>query len=403
MNVKLKLLTTALLSVLFAAGCEPTEPEVETEPTDTADNTPPAAAPETLPKAEAPEAPNDTATALLTLEEARELETTLPGQSDVPVTKHNFAFASLDVAMQREVNLGATNTFYHHRKPMELDKQPAVLMNRDTLYSFAVIDASHGATISVPEGDGRYFSVHVMQHDHVTDNVYYGAGDYVIDPETVTNFLVVNIRTQVNPNDPEDIAKANAQQDQYKITFPNGYEPKPFVVIDWNEEQLKALTQEYVNLGDTRGVSKTMGARGSITQDDINVGAAAATGLLPDQHAWYSFSTYKVSKETCYSAQYSIPGMADPELGFYSMTIYGDDLYLKTEEGSSLSNHEIQSDEGGNSFTLHFGTPDTCGENAKNLLIAPTDNWTLAFRVYMPDQSVQDNQYALPDPKPVSN
>jgi hypothetical protein len=144
-----------------------------------------------------------------------------------------------------------------------------------------------------------------------------------------------------------------------------------------------------------------MGARGSIAQADINVGAAVATGLLPDQHAWYSFKSYKVSQGICYTANYPTPGMADPKLGFYSMTIYGDDLYLHTEAGSSLSNHEIVSD-AGVTFTLHFGTEQSCGKEAKNLLIAPTDNWTLAFRVYMPDKSVQNNEYQLPEPKPLS-
>lgn len=78
--------------------------------------------------------------------------------------------------------------------------------------------------------------------------------------------------------------------------------------------------------------------------------------------------------------------MRDPELGFYSMTIYGDDLYLHTEDGSSLSNHEIVPNDDGRTFTLHFGSPETCGADAKNLLLAPTDNWTLALRVYMPGE-----------------
>nr|WP_314580840.1 DUF1254 domain-containing protein [uncultured Pseudomonas sp.] len=284
-----------------------------------------------------------------------------------------------------------------------LSKQPAVLMNRDTLYSFAIIDASHGATIHVPKGDGRYTSVHVMQHDHVTDNVYYGGGEYAIDPKTVTDFVVVNIRTQVNPNDPADVAKANAIQDEYKVSFPSGYTPKAFKAIDWNQEQLKQIKAHYVESADTRGVSKTMGARGTISQDDINVGAAVATGLLPDQHAWYSFKSYKVKKDICYAATYPVPGMTNPQLGFYSMTMYGDDLYLHTEEGSSLSNHEIVPDKDGKTFTLHFGHPQSCGKDAENLLIAPTDNWTLAFRVYMPDKSVQNNEYKLPEPKPVTH
>lgn len=80
----------------------------------------------------------------VSLEQARQFET-LVGQKNVSVTKDNYSFAALDMAMNEEVKHGATNKFYHHRMPMEIDKQPAVLMNRDTLYSFAIIDASHGA------------------------------------------------------------------------------------------------------------------------------------------------------------------------------------------------------------------------------------------------------------------
>ncbi len=339
---------------------------------------------------------------LLTLDQARKLETTAVGQKNVPVTKQNYAFAQLDASMENEAKLGAINKFYHHRKPMELDKQPAVLMNRDTLYSFAIVDASHGFKVEVPKGDGRYISIHEMQHDHVTDHVYYGGGTYSVYPKTVTDFVVINIRIQVNPNDPKDIAKANAIQDQYKIVFPAGYTPKTFQPIDWNKDQLKSLQEHYAKVAETRGVSKTMGARGTIPQEDIDVGAAVATGLLPDQHAWYSFKTYKVKKDICYTATYPVPGMTNPVLGFYSMTIYGDDLYLHTEAGSSISNHEIAPNPDGKTFTLYFGNPQTCGKDAKNLLIAPTDNWTLAFRVYMPDKSIQNNEYQLPEPKPIS-
>lgn len=338
----------------------------------------------------------------VSLEQARQFET-LSGQKNVSVTKENYAFAELDLAMNEEVKHGATNTFYHHRMPMEIDKQPAVLMNRDTLYSFAIIDASHGATVTLPEGDGRYFSLHVMSHDHTTEHVYYGGGTYKIDPTTSTSFVVLNVRTQVNPNDPADIEKAHKIQDQYKVSFPEGYKPKAFKVTDWNMAELKKMQEEYRRLADKRGVSKTMGPRGAYPQEDVNIGAAVATGLLPDKDAWYSFNTYKVSKDTCYTATYKVPGMARPELGFYSMTIYGDDLYLHTEKGSSLSNKELKLSPDGKSFTMHYGTEKTCGENAENMLTAPTDNWTLALRVYFPDQNIQDNKYKLPEPQPVKN
>lgn len=336
----------------------------------------------------------------VSLEQARQFEQ-LSGQKNVSVTKGNYAFAELDLAMNEEVKHGATNKFYHHRLPMEIDKQPAVLMNRDTLYSFAIIDASHGATVSLPKGDGRYFSLHVMSHDHTTEQVYYGQGEYKIDPDKSTGFVVLNVRTQVNPNDPEDIKKAHKIQDEYKVIFPDGYSPKSFKVTDWNMEELKKLQEHYRKLADKRGVSKTMGARGAYPQEDVNIGAAVATGLLPDKDAWYSFNTYKVSKDICYTATYAVPGMTKPQLGFYSMTIYGDDLYLHSEKGSSLSNKELKLNPDGKSFTMHYGTSETCGSDAGNLLIAPTNNWTLALRVYFPDKDIQDNKYSLPEPQPV--
>jgi len=321
---------------------------------------------------------------------------------NAPVTEDDFAYAVLDLAMEEEAKQGAINAFHHHRKPMELDKQPAVLMNRDTLYSFAIVDASHGLTVHVPEGDGRYVSAHFMEHDHTTNRVEYGGGDYVVEPNSTTEFLVVNIRTQVNPHDPEDVAAANAIQDQYKLIFPDGYEPKKFKVTDWNMEELNALKEKYVKIADKRGISKTMGPRGAYPTEDRNIGAAVATGLLPDKDAWYSFDTYDVDKSECYTATYDIPGMADPKLGFYSMTIYGDDLYLHTEEGSSIANDEIVPNDDGKTFDLYFGSKETCPAGVQNLLTAPTDNWTLAFRVYFPDESVQGGDYTLPKPKPVN-
>lgn len=320
---------------------------------------------------------------------------------NAPVTEDNFAYAVLDLAMEEEAKQGAINAFNHHRKPMELDKQPAVLMNRDTLYSFAIVDASKGVTIHVPEGDGRYISAHFMEHDHTTNRVEYGGGDYVVEPGSTTGFLVVNIRTQVNPHDPKDVAKANEIQDQYKIIFPDGYEPKKFKVTDWNMEELNALKAKYAKIAETRGLSKTMGARGAFPTEDRNIGAAVATGLLPDSAAWYSFDTYDVDKTKCYTATYDVPGMTDPKLGFYSMTIYGNDLYLHTEDGSSIANDEIVPNADGKGFNLYFGTKETCPSEAKNVLTAPTDDWTLAFRVYFPSKAVQNNEYKLPAPEPV--
>ena len=40
---------------------------------------------------------------------------------------------------------GGVNCFNHFRNPTPLDRQNIVRMNRDTLYSMAVVDTSNGA------------------------------------------------------------------------------------------------------------------------------------------------------------------------------------------------------------------------------------------------------------------
>ena len=45
---------------------------------------------------------------------------------------------------------GAVNTWFHDRTPASVDHQTVIRMNRDTLYSFAVVDISDGATSRCP-------------------------------------------------------------------------------------------------------------------------------------------------------------------------------------------------------------------------------------------------------------
>lgn len=59
--------------------------------------------------------------------------------------------------LQRDA--GGVNVFSHSRTPTPVEHQTVVRMNRDTLYSFAVVDISGGATITIPEYGDRYVSV----------------------------------------------------------------------------------------------------------------------------------------------------------------------------------------------------------------------------------------------------
>src|SRR6266567_4497387 len=91
--------------------------------------------------------------------------TTVQAQPDpatgVEVTQKTYCRAESDRTFANIAKMaGGVNRFFHYRSVTPLDNQSVVRMNKDTLYSGAVVDTSKGATITVPEMPaGRYFSV----------------------------------------------------------------------------------------------------------------------------------------------------------------------------------------------------------------------------------------------------
>ena len=321
----------------------------------------------------------------------------------VSVTKENFAYAMTDLAMQKEFAQGADNKWNYHREPMPLDQQPAPLMNRDTLYSFAILDGKGDVAITLPKTDGRYMSLHVMEHNHVTYKVFYGPGRYVLPASKTTDFFYANVRIQVNASDPADIAKVHKYQDQLKIEFLNGYKPRSFKVTNWNMEEFNKVREHYVELAQKEGVTGTMGTVDHpVSLEARNRGVAIATGLLPDKDAVYLTEKHEAEMGKTYKATFSVPERTNPKLGFYSMTIYGDDQYLKTDKGSIINNTDIKLNPDGKTFDLYFVPEAKFGkDNHPNELIYPTAPFWTCFRVYMPGKSVLDKEYKLPELKAV--
>jgi len=74
-----------------------------------------------------------------------------PGKP-VIVNADNFVRAETAAQFDRTLEMtGGVNQFAHLREPTPLDKQNVIRMNRDTLYSAAIVDISKGATLTVPD------------------------------------------------------------------------------------------------------------------------------------------------------------------------------------------------------------------------------------------------------------
>jgi len=84
------------------------------------------------------------------------------------VTQKTYCRAETDRTFYNASQLtGGVNSMFSFRNVTPLDRQTVVRMNKDTLYTVALVDTSKGATITVPEMPaGRYFSVLLLDNDH---------------------------------------------------------------------------------------------------------------------------------------------------------------------------------------------------------------------------------------------
>ena len=100
----------------------------------------------------------------------------------VPVTVENFVRAETDrMFAALQVDAGGVNTLHPRRAPAPIEHQTVIRMNRDTLYSLAVVDISKGATVSIPDSGDRYLSVMVVNQDHYINRVLHEAGGVRLD------------------------------------------------------------------------------------------------------------------------------------------------------------------------------------------------------------------------------
>ena len=146
----------------------------------------------------------------------------LGGMTGVQVNVDNFARAEthrMFAALQEDS--GGVNLLTHSRTPAPIDRQTVIRMNRDTLYSHAIVDISAGATLTVPDAGGRYLSVMVVNEDHYINRVFHEAGTYDLTVEELGSpYVAVAARTLVDPRDPGDLAAVAAVQEASPSTRP---------------------------------------------------------------------------------------------------------------------------------------------------------------------------------------
>ena len=287
---------------------------------------------------------------------------------------------------------GGVNQWFHYRAPTPVDVQPVIRMNRDTLYSANLTDISAGATVTLPDAEGRYMTLMVVDAEHYINDVFSEPGTYELTVEKHGSpHVALALRTFVDPSDPEDVAAANTLQDSLVVEARSA---TPYTHPDYDEESLNATRDALLRLGE--GLPNTghmFGKRADVDPTRHLIGTAMAWGGLPEAEAYYYIET-----EPQPAGKFTFRFEDVPVDAFWSVTIYNRDGYLEANPYDSHGRNSVTSvaDPDG-TVTLNL-SPD--GEGLTNHLYT-MDGWNYALRLYKPHQSVIDKTWTPPVPTPV--
>jgi hypothetical protein len=315
----------------------------------------------------------------------------------VPVTADNFVRAESDLYFGNLVKEGGFGKFNHRREPAAIDNQTVIRLNRDTLYSAAVFDLDAGpVTITLPDAGKRFMSMQVIDEDQYTPQVAYGAGSHIFTKEEIgTRYVLVGVRTLVDPTDSQDVAAVHALQDAIKVDQPEG--PGKFEVPYWDQASQNAVREALLVLASTLPDTKRMfGAKEAVDPVRRLIGAASAWGGNPEKDALYLNATpAKNDGKTVYKLDVKDV----PVDGFWSISVYNAKGYFEPNEFNAYTLNNItakKSDEG--SVALQFGGCD--GKIPNCLPIEP--GWNYLVRLYRPRPEILDGSWKFPDAQPAS-
>ena len=281
---------------------------------------------------------------------------------------------------------GEINTFVHIREPQPLDKQNVIRMNRDTLYSGAIVDISKGATLVIPETNGRYVSAMIINEDHYVNNVYHDPGTYKLTMEEFgTPYVSVTIRTLVNALDPADIKEANALQDGILITAESA---KPYTHPKYDQPSYETAYKALLKLSEgIPDAARTFGKKEDVGEVRHLLGTAYGWGGLPEHEAYYLTVTPNLPV-----GDYELTVKDVPVDAFWSISLYNKDGYFQENEHNAYSVNSVTATPNKDgSFTIHFGG-DPKNLNYLHIL----EGWNYTVRLYLPRNKILDGSWTFP-------
>ncbi|QEZ49009.1 DUF1254 domain-containing protein [Cupriavidus oxalaticus] len=311
------------------------------------------------------------------------------------VTVDNFNRAESDMYFGTSVKeAGGTGRFFHHREPVSIDNQTVIRANRDTLYSSSVVDLDAGSvTVTLPDTGKRFMSMIVINEDHYALETVYAPGTYTYSKDKVgTRYVMLGLRTFVNPTDSEDLAKVHALQDSVKVKQANA---GSFNAPTWDKASQKKVRDALLVLASTIPDTTGMfGPKGEVDPVRHLIGTATGWGGNASRDATY---LTVVPPRNDGKTVHRLRVKEVPVDGFWSISVYNAEGYFQKNILDAYSLNNVTAKKGADgSVTIQFGDCD--GKTPNCLPIAA--GWNYWVRLYRPRAEILNGSWKFPTAQP---
>jgi hypothetical protein len=318
--------------------------------------------------------------------------------TNVPVTVDNFIRAESDTYMASSAKgAGGVGKLQHRREAPSIDQQPVIRVNRDTLYSSGVFDLDAGpVTITLPNAGKRFMSMQVINQDHyVVGNVVYGASRRTYDRKRVgTRYVLIAMRTLVDPNDPKDLQEVHKLQDAIGVSQKGAGKLE---LPNWDQASQKKVREALLVLGSTiPDFKRVFGTKAQVDPVRHLIGTALGWGGNPDRDATYLNITPPKNDGT---TVYKLTVKDVPVNAFWSISLYNAEGYFEKNPYNAYSVNNITGRKGADgSITIQFGGCDGKIPNCLPIM----KGWNYTVRLYRPRTEILNGIWKFPAPQPVN-
>jgi len=307
----------------------------------------------------------------------------------ISVNVLNYVEAKTSLHFNRVLAKGDSfNQWLHNRSLVQIEGKPQSVrrLNRDTLYSYAVVNISEGASFNLPDSAGRYLSVQVINQAHFSNRTYYTPGEHFLSVEEFdTPYVILLARTLVDGSNAEDIKLAHELQNRLSVKSKSD---KRYESQNYDLESLTGITEKLLSLaGDLPDAKHCFGKKGQVDKVRHLLATAYGWGGLPETEA-----SYLNVQPNLPVGSYSLKVKDVPVDGFWSISVYNQDGFFEKNSADvySLNNLTAKPNPDG-SFTINFG-----GDPTEINRLPITEGWNYVIRMYRPRRSILDGSWVFP-------